>query len=88
MKEKKGPPKLLSTSEVAGILGISRVSVFKRIKSGRLAAHKVGGTYVVEASELKLRYGGLTPRSKRRIRSAVRKVLGEYGDVIRRLGSE
>src|SRR3989338_2240547 len=39
--------KLLSTIEVAKILGISRVAVFKKIKSGSIKAQKVGRNFVI-----------------------------------------
>lgn len=42
----------LSTAEVARILGISTVAVFKRIKSGHLKAHKIGRSYAINRKEI------------------------------------
>ncbi|MBU0578287.1 helix-turn-helix domain-containing protein [Patescibacteria group bacterium] len=37
----------ISTAEAAKILGISRVSVFNKIKSGDIKAVKVGRNYII-----------------------------------------
>lgn len=39
--------KYYSTSEVANIMHMTRVGVFKRIKNGKIKAEKVGRNYVV-----------------------------------------
>jgi len=48
--------KLYSTPEVAKILGISRIAVFKKIKSGKLEAVKVGKGYIISKDELMKHY--------------------------------
>jgi excisionase family DNA binding protein len=48
--------KLYSTPEVAKILGVSRIAIFKKIKSGKLKAVKVGKGYVVAKEELMNHY--------------------------------
>lgn len=80
--------KFLSTSEVAQILGISRVAVFKKIKAGKLQAEKIGGRYLIESKQIGLYYKKLDAKTKKKIKAAVQKVFNEYGDVIRRLGDE
>lgn len=40
-------PELLSVTEVAAVLGITRSAVLQRIDNGSLAAQKVGSTYAV-----------------------------------------
>ncbi len=44
--------KYFSTPEVAKILGISRIAVFKRIKSGSLLAIKIGKSYLIEKAQV------------------------------------
>lgn len=44
---------LLSVSQAAQLLGISRASVIKRIDSGSMPAHKVGATYVIPAATVR-----------------------------------
>ncbi|MBI2626128.1 MAG: helix-turn-helix domain-containing protein [Candidatus Nealsonbacteria bacterium] len=78
---------LLSTIEVAKILGISRVAVFKRIKLGRIKAKKVGRNFVIDKKDLGDILGGeLTPRSKEEIEKAVKKTVQEYGETLKMLG--
>ncbi len=48
--------KFYSTPEVAKILGISRIAVFKKIKSGKLKAVKVGKGYVISKEDLMEHY--------------------------------
>ncbi len=79
---------LLSTSEAAKVLGISRIAVFKKIKNGQLRAEKIAGRYVIDPDLLGISYKKLDAADKRRIRLAVTKVLKEYGDVIKKLGDE
>ena len=44
--------KLLSTSDAGKALGISRIAVFKKIRSGRMAAIMIGGTYAISPTAL------------------------------------
>jgi excisionase family DNA binding protein len=48
--------KLYSTPEVAKILGMSRIAVFKKIKTGKLKATKVGKGYVISKEDLMYHY--------------------------------
>ncbi len=81
--------KYLSTSEVAKILGISRVAVFQKIKAGLIPAEKIGRNYAVLALNLTkaLEYT-LTDERKKEIETAVKKVVEEYGETLRLLGKE
>lgn len=79
----------LSTTELAEILGISRVAVFKKIKKGEIKATKVGRNYIIAKKDL----GGvlgetLSEQSKKELTRAVRKTIKEYGETLRLLGKE
>jgi excisionase family DNA binding protein len=79
----------LSTSEAAKLLGISRIAVFKKIKSGAIKAKKVGRNFVIAKEELPDILGEtLTPRKKQLIEAAVKKTVEEYGETLRLLGQE
>lgn len=78
--------KLLSVSEVAEIMGISRTHVLRKIKSGELVAQKVGKTYAISSFDLPGIYQPLTQISKKQIDRAVERTMKEYGEVIRKLG--
>lgn len=43
---------LLNAEEAAEFLRSSRVKIYRLVKSGQLAAHKVGGTYVFYLRDL------------------------------------
>jgi len=80
--------KLISTTEAARILGISRVAVFKRIKNGQIPAIKVGRNYVIDRRDLGDIFQEITPASKNEINKAVDRTIKEYGEVLQRLGKE
>lgn len=79
----------LTTAEVARLLGVSRVAVFKNIKSGAIKAQKVGRNYVIRKADLPIEVGGeLTNQKKRVIDEAVERTVREYGEALRLLGKE
>lgn len=81
--------KYLTTSEVATLLGISRVAVFKKIKSGKIQAVKIGRNFAIERSALpQILSTVLSTRTKRDIEEAVKMVLNEYGRTLELLGAE
>ena len=81
--------KYLSTSDVAKILGISRVSVFNKIKAGLIPAEKIGRNYAVKAEDLtKALEGTLSEERKKDIDEAVKRIVKEYGETLKKLGRE
>ncbi len=79
--------KFLSTTELAKILGVSHVAVYKKIKTRQIKAVKVGRNYIIDKKDL----GGilndkLTKRDKDVIKKAVRRTIKEYGETLRLLG--
>lgn len=81
--------KLISTAEAAKILGISRIAIFKKIKSGEIKAQKVGRNYVIEQGELPEILGTvLSERNKTGIEKAVDKAIKDYGETLKLLGEE
>lgn len=80
---------LLSTSEVARILGITRVAVFKKIKSGDINAVKVGRNFVIDRNDLPgILSKTLSEERKSEIEKAVRKTIRDYGETLKLLGRE
>ena len=87
--KKNNEKKYLSVKELADILGISRVAVFKKIKNNQIYAEKVGRNYIIPKNRL----GGiianeLTDKLKKEIENGVDKVIREYGEVLKKLGKE
>lgn len=88
-KNNKKDKRFLSTSEVAEILGISRVAVYKKIKKGQIKAQKVAGNYVIDKEDL----GGilkeeLTEEEKDEIEKIVDKVVEDYGETLKLLAQK
>jgi excisionase family DNA binding protein len=78
----------LSTIEAAKVMGISRVAVLKQIKTGRLRAERVGRNYIIDKNDLAGIFRHITPGEKRRVSSAIKKVVKDYGPALRKLGRE
>ncbi len=82
MKEKK----YISTTELADILGISRVAVYKKIKKGEIEAIRIGKNYAIPFSSIT--GNNLTSKEKDIIIKAVKKTVNEYGEVLKLLQNE
>ncbi len=79
----------LSTIEVAKLLGISRIAVFKKIKAGEIRAQKIGRNFVVAKKDLPFLLGKeLNEAEKRGINETVSRVVSEYGETLKLLGKE
>ena len=80
--------KFFSTTELAKLMGISRIAVYKKIKAGEIKASRSGRNFVIEKKDL----GGfldqtVSMREKNLIRQSVRKTVKEYGETLRLLGA-
>jgi DNA binding domain, excisionase family len=76
-----------TTTEAAKILGVSRITVFNRIKIGKLEAKKFGRNYSIPASALP--HKDETQNEKNtELRQAVKRVVREYGTTLKKLGAE
>lgn len=78
----------ISTTEAAKILGISRVAVFKQIKSGKIKAKKIGRNFVIDKVQLIGNDQPLDEKRKKEIRNTVAHIFDDYGEVIKKLGAE
>lgn len=92
--ENKGKKTIyISVEELANMLGISRIAVFKKIKKGQVPAHKIGRAYAISVEDVSDIIGGhgsniLTEEKKIEIKNAVEKVVKEYGETLKLLGKE
>jgi len=82
--------KFFSTTELAKILGVSRVTVFNKIKKGEIKATKVGRNFIINRKDLNnvLDTHVLNADEKKQIEKAVKKVVSEYGETLKLLGNE
>jgi len=77
-------------TEVAQMLGMSRVAVFKKIKQGKLKAIKRDGKYNISKTEFNrvFDHATLTEQQKRVIDQGIKRTVAEYGEALRLLGQE
>lgn len=76
-----------SVLELAKILGISRIAVFKRIKNGQIKAVKIGRSFVIAKEDLgEILAVGISESDKKKIDRAVKKTVEEYGETLAMLG--
>jgi excisionase family DNA binding protein len=79
----------LTIPQLAELLGISRIAVYKKVKSGQIKAVRIGRTYAISKKVISNILGKeLTPQLKKKIDKAVKKTVNEYGEVLQLLGRE
>ncbi len=79
----------ISTIEASKILGISRIAIFKKIKSGEIKAEKVGRNFIIHRGDLPyILSQSLGENQKKDIHTSVKRAVHEYGETIRLLGKE
>ena len=79
----------ITVTELAELLGISHVAVWKRIKKGQIKAERIGHMYVITDKEVAhILRKKPTAKDKSQIEKAVRKAVRDYGEVLRKLGEE
>jgi excisionase family DNA binding protein len=81
--------KYISTMELAKLLGVSRIAVFKKIQSGKIKAFKVGKNYVIPIEEFMNAVGTFISEDKKdEINSIVKIAVKKYGKALDLLGAE
>lgn len=75
--------------ELAKILGISRIAVYKRVKKGQIKAVRIGRNYAIPKKQIENILGkSLGKKDKAILDKAVKKTVSEYGEVLKLLGKE
>jgi excisionase family DNA binding protein len=81
--------KYITIPELAKLLGVSRISIYNRVKKGQIPATKIGKTYVITDQTVANILGNkVTREGKKLIDAAVSKTVHEYGEVLKQLGKE
>ena len=71
------------------MLGISRIAVYRKVKAGQIPATKIGRTYVIaDRTVNEVLQKVMRPGDKKRVDRAVKKVVRDYGGVLKRLARE
>ena len=80
--------KFITTRELASLLGISRIAVFKKIQNGEIKAVKKGRNYKINIADVSGLSYRLSADDKKTIGEAVDKTMNEYGETLRLLAQE
>jgi excisionase family DNA binding protein len=79
----------MTIPELARLLGLSRIAVYRRVKKGQIPARRIGRIYVITDRTIRDILGKKASSSaKRQIDEAVSRTVREYGVVLKRLGGE
>jgi excisionase family DNA binding protein len=79
-----------TTSEVAKLLKVSRVTVFNYVKKGQIKADKVGKTFLISKVEVLrlIEEKSLGESRKNEIVEEIDFIIKKYGEALKKLGSE
>ena len=79
----------ITIPQLAQILGISRIAVYKKVKKGKIKAIKIGRNYLIPKKYILVILGkDLGKEERRQIDKAIKKTVEEYGEALRLLGRE
>ena len=79
----------LTIPQLAEILGISRIAVYRKVKKGQIKAVKIGRAYAIRQKQIAAILGKtLRQQDKKEIDHAVTKTIKEYGQTLKLLGSK
>lgn len=75
--------------ELAKILGVSRITIYNKVRNGEIEAIRIGRIYAIPKKFLSEILGNtLSPKTKKLIDEAVSRTVQEYGEVLIKLGNE
>jgi len=80
--------KYITTIELAKLLGISRIAVFKKIQKGQVKAIKKGRNYLIDTKNVPGLNDQLSASNEKMINYAVDKTMKDYGETLRLLADE
>ena len=81
--------KYITIPQLAKIMGLSRIAVYKKVKKGQIKAVRIGRTFAIDRKYvLRIMGKDLAREDKKQIDDAVKKTVREYGQTLKLLGSE
>jgi excisionase family DNA binding protein len=81
--------KYITIPQLAKLLGLSRIEVYRKVRKGEIKADRIGRMYVITDKEVAHILGKeLSAKDKSQIEKAVKKAVKDYGEVLRKLGEE
>jgi len=77
-----------SVNEAAELCGVSRMTISRWLKSGKINAETVGRTKLIPVSELAKCSKNIPDDKRQEIEAAVKRVVEEYGETLKLLAKE
>ena len=79
--------KFLTIPQLAELLGVSRITIYNRVKKGQIPATRVGRSYIINDKIIAQIMGKkVSEKGKKEIDAAIDKTVKEYGEVLKQLG--
>lgn len=79
----------ITIPELAKLLGISRIAVYKKVKNGEIKAIKIGRIHAIPKEYIAGILGKeVSEKGKKEIDKAIQKTIREYGETLKLLGGE
>ncbi len=79
----------ITIPQLAKILGISRIAVYKKVKKGEIKAIRIGRNFAIPKKYIADILGKeLKEKDKKEIDKAIKRTIKEYGEVLKLLGRE
>ena len=79
----------ITIPQLADMLNMSRFTVFKWVKSGKIKATKVGRTWIIDDPEVqRILKGRLTKKQEANIKTAVNTAVSTYSELFKKLSKE
>jgi len=81
--------KLFTVPQLADLLGVSRVTIWRKVRSGEIPAQNVGGMNLISQEEIShVLSKNITQAEKDAIDEAVRKGIADFSEVFKELARE
>ena len=81
--------KFITIPQLAKLLGLSRIEVYRKVRKGQIPAIRIGRNYAISDRDVAHILGKeMSNKDKSQISAAVKKVVKEYGEVLKRLSKE
>ena len=86
---KKQNEEYVTIPKLAKILGVSRITIYNKVKNGEIEAIRIGRIYAIPKKYISEILGKtLSTKTKKLINDAVSRTVQEYGEVLIKLGHE
>ncbi len=79
----------ITIPQLAKLLGLSRIEVYRKVRKGQIPAIRIGRNYAISDRDVAHILGNkMSSKDKKQVSAAVKKVVREYGEVLKRLSKE